>query len=150
MANCSIPRFAINVIIIYLKSVMSVKNQTNIRVTTADTELQFGIRDKTVGKALFDQVISTTGLRESWYFGIQYTDQRNQPAWLNMKKKLGNQPIKKEGSKIQKFDFKFKYYPENVVDEIVQDVTLKYLYIQVRQIFRPNFQKKSSVLFFLC
>ena len=58
-----------------------------------------------------------------------------------MKKKLGNQPIKKEGSKIQKFDFKFKYYPENVADEIVQDVTLKYLYIQVRQIFRPNFQK---------
>ena len=49
-----------------------------------------------------------------------------------MKKKLGNQPIKKEGSKIQKFDFKFKYYPENVADEIVQDVTLKYLYIQVR------------------
>ena len=47
---------------------MSVKNQSNIRVTTADTELQFGIRDKTVGKALFDQVISTTGLRESWYF----------------------------------------------------------------------------------
>ena len=64
-----------------------------------------------------------------------------------MKKKLGNQPIKKEGSKIQKFDFKFKYYPENVADEIVQDVTLKYLYIQVRQILDQI--SKKRVIFVL-
>lgn len=40
------------------------KLPTNVKVSTADTELQFAIQNKTTGRALFDQVISATGLRE--------------------------------------------------------------------------------------
>jgi hypothetical protein len=40
------------------------KVPTNVRVSTVDTELQFAIQNKTTGKSLFDQVISTTGIRE--------------------------------------------------------------------------------------
>jgi len=111
---------------------MSIKGQSNVRVTTADTELQFGIQNKTTGKALFDQIISTTGIRENWYFGLQYIDRRNQPAWLNMKDKVLKQDIKKDGI-IYKLDFKFRFYPENVADEVIQDVTLKNLFVQVKE-----------------
>ena len=38
--------------------------QQTVKVATADTELQFAIQSKTTGKALFDQIINTTGLRE--------------------------------------------------------------------------------------
>lgn len=40
------------------------KLPTNVKVSTADTELQFAIQNKTTGRALFDQVLSATGLRE--------------------------------------------------------------------------------------
>ena len=61
---------------------------------------------------------------------MQFTDVRNQPAWLNLTKRLNQHEVKKEV--IQKFAFKFKYFPENVADEVIQDVTLKHLYLQVR------------------
>ena len=35
------------------ESEMSVRQSTNVRVTTADTELQFGIQPKTIGKGKF-------------------------------------------------------------------------------------------------
>ena len=40
------------------------KPSNTVKVSTADTELQFSIQNKTAGKALFDQVITTTGIRE--------------------------------------------------------------------------------------
>ena len=44
------------------------KGPINVKVSTADTELQFAIQKSTSVKALFDQVITTTGIREvSWF-----------------------------------------------------------------------------------
>jgi hypothetical protein len=34
--------------------------------------------------------------REVWYFGLQYTDEKGETAWLNLDKKLKKQDIKKE------------------------------------------------------
>ena len=65
-----------------------------------------------------------------WYFGLQFTDVRNQVAWLTLSKKVSKEEIKKE-SAILKFNFKFQFFPENVADEVIQDVTLKLLYLQV-------------------
>jgi hypothetical protein len=31
-----------------------------------------------------------------WYFGLQYTDEKGETAWLNLDKKLKKQDIKKE------------------------------------------------------
>ena len=39
-----------------------------------------------------------------------------------------------EGGKM-KFQYKFKYFPENVADEVIQDVTLRLLFKQVRHIY---------------
>jgi len=101
-----------------------------VRVLTMDTELEFTIQNKTTGKLLFDQVIQTTGLREHWYFGLQYTDIKGMEAWLALDKKVADQKIKKEAT--LQFKFRVKFFPENVVDEIIQDSTLRLLYLQVR------------------
>jgi len=101
-----------------------------VRVLTMDTELEFTILSKTTGKLLFDQVVQTTGLREIWYFGLQYTDSLGMESWLNLDKKVQDQKVKKEAT--LQFKFRVRFYPENVVDEIIQGSTLRLLYLQVK------------------
>ncbi|CAF93287.1 unnamed protein product, partial [Tetraodon nigroviridis] len=59
----------------------------NVRVTTMDAELEFAIQPNTTGKQLFDQVVKTVGLREVWFFGLQYTDSKGYSTWLKLNKK---------------------------------------------------------------
>lgn len=61
----------------------------NVRVTTMDAELEFAIQPSTTGKQLFDQVVKTIGLREIWFFGLQYTDTKGFVTWLKLNKKVG-------------------------------------------------------------
>lgn len=61
----------------------------NVRVTTMDAELEFAIQQTTTGKQLFDQVVKTIGLREVWFFGLQYTDHKGDLTWIKLYKKVG-------------------------------------------------------------
>lgn len=101
----------------------------NVRVTTIDAELEFAIQPNTTGKQLFDQVVKTIGLREIWFFGLQYTDSKGYQTWLKLNKKVLSQDVKKE-SPLQ-FKFRAKFYPEDVADELIQDITLRLFYLQV-------------------
>ena len=82
---------------------MAPKGGINVRVLTMDTELEFTIQTKTTGKLLFDQVIQTTGLREHWYFGLQYTDIKGMEAWLALDKKVADQKARKNFIKTSRF-----------------------------------------------
>lgn len=48
----------------------------------------------TMSKTRFDlcafslQVVKTIGLREIWYFGLQYTDNKGYSTWLRLDKKV--------------------------------------------------------------
>ncbi|CAJ0592807.1 unnamed protein product [Cylicocyclus nassatus] len=106
------------------------KKAINVRVTTMDAELEFAIQSNTTGKQLFDQVVKTIGLREIWYFGLQYTDTKGFPTWLKLNKKVLSQDVKKDGTLM--FKFRAKFYPEDVGEEIIQDVTLRLFYLQVK------------------
>jgi radixin len=94
----------------------------NIRVLTQDAELEFAILPSTTGKQLFDQVVKTIGLREIWFFGLQYIDTKGFPTWLKLNKKVLQQDIKKD--QILIFKFQAKFYPEDASEEIIQEVTL--------------------------
>ena len=66
---------------------------------------------------------------QTWYFGLSFTDVNGHQSWLDTGKKISKQKVKKEN--VLKFQFMFKYFPENVEDEVIQDSTLKLLYLQV-------------------
>jgi len=102
----------------------------SVRVTTMDAELEFAIQPNTTGKQLFDQVVKTIGLREIWFFGLQYIDTKSDTTWLKLNKKVTSQDIKKE----QPYQFKFraKFFPEDVANELIQEVTRKLIYYQVK------------------
>lgn len=106
------------------------KKAINVRVTTMDAELEFAIQPSTTGKQLFDQVVKTVGLREIWYFGLQYTDTKGFLTWLKLNKKVVAQDVKKEQALM--FKFRAKFYPEDVQEEIIQDITLRLFYLQVK------------------
>ncbi|MFH4976889.1 hypothetical protein AB6A40_003598 [Gnathostoma spinigerum] len=109
---------------------MNSDHKINVRVTTMDAELEFAIQPSTTGKQLFDQVVKTVGLREIWYFGLQYTDTKGYPTWLKLNKKVNSQDMKKDSTLF--FKFRAKFYPEDVQEEIIQDITLRLFYLQVK------------------
>lgn len=59
-----------------------------------DAELEFAIQQSTTGKQLFDQVVKTIGLREVWFFGLQYTDPKGDLTWIKLYKKVSAISIK--------------------------------------------------------
>ncbi|XP_063299371.1 ezrin [Pelobates fuscus] len=103
----------------------------NVRVTSMDAELEFAIQPNTTGKQLFDQVVKTVGLREVWYFGLQYTDTKGFPTWLKLDKKVSAQEVRKENP--LQFKFRAKFFPEDVSEELIQDITQKLFFLQVKE-----------------
>ena len=55
-------------------------------------------------------------------FSLQYTDSKGFSTWLKLNKKVLSQDVKKE-TPLQ-FKFRAKFYPEDVAEEIIQDITL--------------------------
>jgi len=107
------------------------KPHINVRVTTMDAELEFAIQHSTTGKQLFDQVVKTIGLREIWFFGLQYTDSKGYSTWLKLNKKVMGQDVKKEVP--LQFKFKSKFFPEDVSEELIQEITQKMFFLQVKE-----------------
>ncbi|NP_001298197.1 radixin-like [Biomphalaria glabrata] len=103
----------------------------NVRVTTMDAELEFAIQHSTTGKQLFDQVVKTIGLREIWFFGLQYIDSKGYSTWLKLNKKVMSQDVKKEVP--LQFKFRAKFFPEDVSEELIQEITQKMFFLQVKE-----------------
>uniref|UniRef100_A0A8C6LDI4 Radixin n=1 Tax=Nothobranchius furzeri TaxID=105023 RepID=A0A8C6LDI4_NOTFU len=96
-----------------------------------DAELEFAIQPNTTGKQLFDQVVKTVGLREVWFFGLQYTDSKGYVTWLKLNKKVTQQDVKKENP--LQFKFRAKFFPEDVSEELIQEITQKLFFLQVKE-----------------
>uniref|UniRef100_A0A669BYJ5 Moesin a n=1 Tax=Oreochromis niloticus TaxID=8128 RepID=A0A669BYJ5_ORENI len=105
--------------------------QISVRVTTMDAELEFAIQPNTTGKQLFDQVVKTIGLREVWYFGLQYQDTKGFSTWLKLNKKVTAQDVRKESPLL--FKFRAKFFPEDVSEELIQDATQRLFFLQVKE-----------------
>lgn len=104
-----------------------------MKVSTYDAEFDMSYTDSSYGKELFDTAIKATGIRESWYFGLSYVDENNEEAWLKPDKKISKQITSKIGqSKNIHLKLKFKFFPENVTEDVIQDVTVRLLYLQIK------------------
>ena len=71
----------------------------------------------------FSQVVKTIALRELWFFGLQYTDSKDFPCWLKLDKKILSQDIKKNLSQPVTFKFRARFFPEEVSEELIQEIT---------------------------
>ena len=86
-----------------------------------------------LGQELFDLVCRTTGLREAWYFGLQYKDNKGYTAWMKLDKRVLDQPdLLKPTDQPLHLDFLVKFYPEDVSEELVQEVTQHLFFLQIK------------------
>ncbi|KAM7542243.1 hypothetical protein Aperf_G00000017137 [Anoplocephala perfoliata] len=106
------------------------KKPVKVKVTTAESQLEFEMQKNALGQDLFNQVVNTIGLREVWYFGIQYIDKDNNPTFLRLDKKISANEFAPD----HEYDFRFmvKFYPENVEEELIQTCTITLFYLQVK------------------
>ncbi|KAI5725679.1 hypothetical protein M8J77_018757 [Diaphorina citri] len=102
-----------------------------VKVCTLDAELEFNLEWRATGRDLFDLVCRTVGLRETWYFGLQYEDNKGFIAWLKLDKKVQDQGISNQCT--TPFMFLAKFYAEDVAEELVQEVTQHLFFLQVKQ-----------------
>nr|XP_033777988.1 merlin-like isoform X2 [Geotrypetes seraphini] len=101
-----------------------------VRVTTMIEEMEFSCEVNWKGKDLFDLVCRTLGLRETWFFGLQFS-MKEMYAWLKMEKKVLDQDILKEEP--VRLCFVAKFYPEKVAEELVQEITQHLFFLQVKK-----------------
>ncbi|XP_077571194.1 merlin [Stigmatopora nigra] len=102
----------------------------NVRICTMESDMEFGCETKWKGKELLELVCRTLGLRETWFFGLRY-DVKDTVAWLKMDKKVLDQEVPKEEPVT--LHFLAKFYPENVEEELVQDITRHLFFLQVKK-----------------
>ncbi|XP_076042758.1 ezrin/radixin/moesin family protein merlin [Oratosquilla oratoria] len=102
-----------------------------VKILTLDAELEFNLPWRATGRDLFELVCRTIGLRETWYFGLQFEDSKGYIAWLKLEKKVQDQDIPKRSP--VPFVFLAKFYPEGVSEELVQEVTQHLFFLQVKQ-----------------
>ncbi|XP_012539994.1 merlin isoform X3 [Monomorium pharaonis] len=102
-----------------------------VKVCTLDAELEFNLEWRSTGRDLFDLVCRTIGLRETWYFGLQYEDAKGFISWLKLDKKVQDQGVSQQST--TSFMFLAKFYPEDVAEELVQEVTQHLFFLQVKQ-----------------
>lgn len=67
--------------------------QISVQVQTMDAQMEFDLDSRATGRDLFDLVSRTIGLRETWYYGLQYFDSKGYVSWLKMDKKLTDQDV---------------------------------------------------------
>ncbi|KAF1762546.1 hypothetical protein GCK72_010808 [Caenorhabditis remanei] len=105
------------------------------KVSTMDADLEKIVIEKTwTGRHLFEAVCRIIGLRETWYFGLQYTNKKNIPCWLQNDKTICGQDVQKDPSDASfHFLFLVKFYPEDVEPEIILDVTRHLFFLQIRE-----------------
>ncbi|CRL03271.1 CLUMA_CG016180, isoform A [Clunio marinus] len=101
-----------------------------IRVCSLDSNLEFNLDYNATGLELYDQCCRALGLREEWYFGLQYEDTKGNICWLKKEKRVVDQNINKENCV---FMFIAKFFPENVQDDLIQEITQHLFFLQIKQ-----------------
>lgn len=129
---------------IFSKLKTKTKKLIPVLVQTMDAQLEFEIDKNAMGRDLFDLVTRTIGLREVWYFGLQFVDSKGFISWLKMDKKICDQDIawskiaedsrkKVAYDAVMSFLFLAKFFPEDVAEELIQEVTQHLFFLQVKQ-----------------
>ena len=100
-----------------------------VNIRTCEADLQFQIVSKAIGSVLFDLVCKTLGIQEVWYFGLYFIDSKGFISWLDYDIMITNQVIS-TSSELELY-FGVKFYPEDVAEDLIQEQTLHYFYLEV-------------------
>lgn len=107
---------------------MAYQQEIALLVSTATKELQFRFPGKRPARALFQEVCKNLSLREVWYFGLYYFGDSNRKVWIDQSQKK----LATYSSQAKRLYFGIKYYPEDITLDVIEPLTRKYFYSEVR------------------
>lgn len=96
-----------------------------------DANLDFPVKASIKGKHLFELVCKTMGLRESWYFGLEFTTFEGVKWWLRMEDKVVDQISNCES--LYHLYLLVQFYPEDIEEELIQEITQHLFFLQVQE-----------------
>uniref|UniRef100_H3B5P9 Moesin n=1 Tax=Latimeria chalumnae TaxID=7897 RepID=H3B5P9_LATCH len=109
--------------------------QISVRVTTMDAELEFAIQPNTTGKQLFDQVLCSSDVGMRYVFCCVFTLKKKKKKfflfWETLLLQVTAQDVRKESPML--FKFRAKFYPEDVSEELIQEITQRLFFLQVKE-----------------
>ncbi|XP_065344258.1 merlin-like [Cloeon dipterum] len=100
-----------------------------VKLTTLTDELD----SKATGRALLELACQLIGLREVWYFGLQL-EKAPAASWMHMDKRVRDQVKAADQPGLPvRVVLLAKLYPENVAEELLQEITQHLFFLQVKQ-----------------
>ena len=66
----------------------SLQMRTNVKVDCYFTELEVLLPSNAIGRDLMEQVVEKLGLKEVWFFGLEFKDSKHCSEWLKLKRKV--------------------------------------------------------------
>ena len=109
-------------------------------------DMEFSVRTTSTGKYLFEQVISTIGMREMWFFGLQFEDDEGHMTWLNLNKTIVSQHIKEQTvSKGSKHRIEVIYF--NLFNSDLEDVVTDVDGVKILVTGMTTFVVKTSTFY---
>jgi len=103
--------------------------------SSLDADLEFSVDSWVKTRIVFDMICRTIGLREVCFFGLAYISKSGYPVWLKLDKKMTDQ-VPSDHIQDDRIHLQFyaKFYPENIEEELIQDVTRHLFFLQVSPI----------------
>ncbi|XP_045460635.1 moesin/ezrin/radixin homolog 1-like [Harmonia axyridis] len=94
----------------------------------ADTSLD--APPKSLFSDIYSRFCSSLDINENWYFGLYYRAERsNKSIWLETSKK----DLKKLPAATKNLSFKIRYYPEDVCQELLENITVQIFYLEMKK-----------------
>ena len=103
----------------------------NVNLKATEKQILIDVDKDAEARVLFDQAVQKLEIKEPWFFGLEYThDKTNETKWMDLNSKILVHPIKKTPP--LQIQFKVRFYPGDVIENIVADDTREYFYYQVK------------------
>ncbi|GJQ86281.1 putative moesin ezrin radixin homolog [Trypoxylus dichotomus] len=102
--------------------------KVSVKIYTMEREMELKAGAKTSGKDFFNEVSKNLAMHEIWFFGLMFPDENGDEVWIDNSKKT----LKDFKSNVLKLHYKVKYYPEDIGEELIEDSTIRYFFLQVR------------------
>lgn len=98
-----------------------------VKSVLVETELE--APPKSLFRDIYLMICKSLGLQETWFFGLCYqNNQMTDSIWLDTSKKA----IKDLPAAIKQLNFRIKYYPEDVMMELIENITIQVFYTEVK------------------
>lgn len=98
-------------------------------VRTPHHESELEAIPKTTGREVFQTMCRSLGIQEQWWFGLMYKGADNEDVWIDKSKKT-----LKDLQRNLNFQYRVKYYPEDVSEELIENITIEYFFLQVKSL----------------